>query len=300
LLPDKILKFNYMLEQFIINGLITGMIYGLVALGFALVYNTTRIFHIAYAAIYMIAPYFMMYFFRTIELNIYISFILAVAATAFLGLLTDTIVYSPLSRKISSSGILIISSIGIMIIIINVVALIWGNETKVINPSISKSITFGNILITHTQLIQFFVSFVIIISFLIYLKYSRFGIKTRAYRDNPQLTEVMGTNTIILRRHLFLLSSAFAAVTACLVAYDVGMNPYVGMPMLLNAAVALIIGGVGKFHAPVLGGLMIGVLQAMVIYLASARWQDAVTFTLLILFLLLRPQGIMGEKIRKV
>jgi branched-chain amino acid transport system permease protein len=72
------------------------------------------------------------------------------------------------------------------------------------------------------------------------------------------------------------------------------------MPMFLNAVVALIIGGVGRFEAPVLGGLLIGILQAMVVYLTSARWQDAVTFSLLIIFLLLRPQGILGEKIRSV
>jgi len=70
--------------------------------------------------------------------------------------------------------------------------------------------------------------------------------------------------------------------------------------MLLNAVVALIIGGVGRFEAPVLGGVLIGVLQALVVYFSSARWQDAVTFLLLILFLLLRPQGILGEKMRTV
>ena len=97
-----------------------------------------------------------------------------------------------------------------------------------------------------------------------------------------------------------MLSSFFAAIASCLIAYDVGMNPYVGMPVLLNAVVALIIGGVGRFEAPVLGGLIIGILQSFVVYFASARWQDAVTFSLLIIFLLLRPQGILGEKIRTV
>ena len=134
----------------------------------------------------------------------------------------------------------------------------------------------------------------------IFLKFSRFGIITRAYRDDEKLASVLGTNIPAIKRLLFILSSAFAAVGSCLIAYDVGMNPYVGMPMLLNAVVALIIGGVGRFEAPVLGGVLIGVLQALVVYFSSARWQDAVTFLLLILFLLLRPQGILGEKMRTV
>jgi branched-chain amino acid transport system permease protein len=103
-----------------------------------------------------------------------------------------------------------------------------------------------------------------------------------------------------MRLILFILSGFFAALGGGLVAYDVGMDPYVGMPMLLNAVVALIIGGMGRFEAPIIGGFIIGILQAMVVWAFSSRWQDAVTFTLLILFLLFRPQGLMGEKKRAV
>jgi len=289
-----------MIWQFLVNGLITGMIYGLVALGFALVYNTTRIFHIAYAAIYMVAGYFLLYFLRTIGLPIYLSVPLAIAGTIIVGLTTELLVYSPLVRRNSSSNVIMVSSIGAMIIIINLVAMLFGNETKIINPGISGTITFGSLLITHTQMFQFFSALILFVLFFLFLKYSHFGIKTRAYRDDPVLSEVMGTNTLKLKRILFMLSSFFAAVACCLIAYDVGMNPYVGMPILLNAVVALIIGGVGRFEAPVLGGLIIGILQSLVVYFASARWQDAVTFSLLIIFLLLRPQGILGEKTRSV
>ena len=85
-----------------------------------------------------------------------------------------------------------------------------------------------------------------------------------------------------------------------MVSYDVGMDPYVGMPVLLTSVVALIVGGVGDFKAPVVGGLIIGMLQSMAVLLFSARWQDGVTFTLLIVFLMFRPYGILGEKQRNV
>ena len=289
-----------MIWQFLINGLITGMIYGLVALGFALVYNTTRIFHIAYAAIYMVAGYFLFYFFITVGLPLHLGVALAIAGTIVVGLATELLVYGPLTRLNSSSNIIMVSSIGAMIIIINVVAMLFGNETRIINPGISKSVTFGTLLITHTQLFQFFSALILFVVFFLFLKFSHFGIKTRAYRDDPVLSEVMGTNTLRLKRTLFIISSFFAATASCLIAYDVGMNPDVGMPRLLNAVVALIIGGVGRFEAPVLGGIVIGILQSLVVYFTSARWQDAVTFSLLILFLLLRPQGILGEKTRSV
>lgn len=276
------------------------MIYGVVALGFALVYNTTRIFHIAYAAIYMVAPYLLMFSMQSLGLPLFVSILLAVLGTILIGYAVDILIYSPLAKRNSSSNVIMVSSIGAMIIIINVVAIIFGNETKIVNPGVSQSITIGKILVTYTQVFQFVTALFLFLLFFIFLKFSRFGIITRAYRDDEKLASVLGTNIPAIKRLLFILSSAFAAVGSCLIAYDVGMNPYVGMPMLLNAVVALIIGGVGRFEAPVLGGVLIGVLQALVVYFSSARWQDAVTFLLLILFLLLRPQGILGEKMRTV
>ena len=289
-----------MIWQFIVNGVITGMIYGVFALGFALVYNTTRIFHIAYAAIYMVAPYLLMFLFKSVGIPLLFSVILAMAGTVVIGMAVELLVYSPLLRRNSSSSVIMVSSIGAMIIIINMVALLAGNETKVINTDISKSFNIGQVLITYTQLIQFVSSLLLFIAFFAFLKFSRFGIQTRAYRDDATLSAVLGLNTLRLRRILFILSSLFAGIGSCLIAWDVGMDPYVGMPMLLNGMVALIIGGIGRFEAPVLGGVLIGVLQALVVYFTSARWQDAVTFTLLIIFLLFRPQGILGEKMRRV
>jgi branched-chain amino acid transport system permease protein len=289
-----------MIWQFIVNGIITGLIYGVVSLGFALVYNTTRIFHIAYAAIYMMAPYLLLFCIKNLGLSVAISLIITVLVTILIGLCTDILVYTPLSSRNSSSNVIMVSSIGIMVVIINSIALLFGNETRVINSEISNSLHIGSVLVTHTQLLQFVISAFILTIFYIFLKFSGFGIKTRAYRDDNKLAAVMGMNTKVLKRSLFVLSSAFAASGSCLIAWDVGMDPYVGMPMLLNAVVALIIGGIGRFEAPVFGGLIIGIIQALVVYLTSARWQDAVTFTILILFLLLRPQGILGEKERSV
>lgn len=209
-------------------------------------------------------------------------------------------VYKPLSKKYSSHNIIMISSIGIMIVVINTIAMFYGNETKILNQNISDTVSFGNIILTYTQLAQFLISFFLLAGFLIFLKFSRFGIKTRAMRDDDVLCSIFGSDTFKMRLTLFSLSAFFAAVGGGLVAYDVGMDPYVGMPMLLNAVVALIIGGIGRFEAPILGGFVIGILQSLSVWAFSARWQDAVTFTLLILFLLFRPQGILGEKRRAV
>lgn len=289
-----------MLIQLLANGVVMGAIYALVALGFALVYNTTRIFHIAYAVLYMVSPYFLLTFYKTLQFPFLTAFLIAVFLTMLLSVIIELFVYRPLDRKKSSLNVILISSIGVMIVVVNMVAMLYGNETKILTSDISQSVTFGNIILTHTQLWQFFGSLALIGIFLVFLKYSKFGIQTRAMRDDAELYTVFGMDVYQMRLVLFAFSAFFAAVGGGLVAYDVGMDPYVGMPMLLNAVVALIIGGVGRFEAPILGGFIIGILQSMVVWAFSSRWQDAVTFTLLILFLLFRPQGILGEKERLV
>ncbi len=289
-----------MIIQFIINGIVMGAIYSLVALGYALVYNTTKIFHIAYSVLYMFAPYMMFTFYKTLQLPFLLSFLFSIILTMILSLLIEFIVYRPLDRKKSSLNVIMISSIGVMIIIINTIAIFYGNETKVINSDISDSVSFYNIIITYPQIYQFTLSVIIIAIFFLILKYSRFGIKTRSMRDDVVLCKIFGMDIYKTRTIIFAISAMFAAIAGVLIAYDVGMDPYVGMPMLLNAVVALIIGGIGRFEAPILGGFIIGLLQALTVWIFSSKWQDAITFLILIIFLLTRPQGILGERKRIV
>jgi branched-subunit amino acid ABC-type transport system permease component len=212
----------------------------------------------------------------------------------------EIIVYKPLTMKRSSLNVILISSLGVMIIVINSISLFYGNKTQILNSDISNTVSFSGIILTYTQIIQVVISSILIVTFLLFLKHTRFGIKTRAMRDDDQLCSVFGMNIFKMRLLLFSLSALFASVAGGLVAYDVGMDPYVGMPMFLNAVVALIIGGMGRFEAPILGGFIIGILQALSVWAFSSRWEDAVTFTLLLLFLMFRPQGILGEKRRLV
>ena len=289
-----------MLFQFIINGIVIGSIYSLVSLGFALVYNTTRIFHLAYAVLYMFCPYMILTFSKTLGFALIPAFIISILLTMLLSVIIELAVYRPLIKKSSSKNIIMISSIGVMIIIINLIAMLYGNETKIISSNISSTFEFGNLIITYTQLLQLAISVGVISFFLIFLKYSKFGIMTRAMRDDDVLFKVFGMDIEKTRFFLFSLSGMFAAIAGGLVAYDVGMDPYVGMPMLLNAVVALIIGGIGRFKAPIIGGFIIGILQSLSVWAFSARWEVAVTFLLLILFLLFRPKGILGESRRVV
>ena len=286
--------------QFIINGIIIGSVYSIVSLGFSLVYNTTRIFNISYAVIYTISGYISYTFFRHLGFPLVLSVIIAISASVFLNVIIELLIFKPLSKRYASLNVMMISSIGILIVITNLIAILYGEDTKILNTDISNSISFGNVIITDNQLIQLFVSTFCLIIFYIFLKFSKFGIKTRAMRDDVILSEVFGMDIYKMRVILFSIGGVFASIGGCLISYDVGMNPYVGMPMLLTAIVALIIGGVGRFEAPMIGGFIIGILQSVTVLFTSSKYQDAVTFVLLIIFLIFKPRGLLGEKQREV
>lgn len=289
-----------MLLQFLINGLIKGSLYGLCALAFGLVYNTTRIFHIAFSALYVLAVYLFLLFYQLCTMPLFFSIILAILGTSLMSGAIEHFIYKPLAVKKSSLNVMLISSIGVMIIIINLIALFFGNETKTLSQSTSPTLHWKEIIITYNQLIQFGVSLFVIGVSILSLHKTQLGITIRAIRDDNELIQVFGINPFKSRLVIFFISGAILSIVSMLVGYDVGFDPYIGMPMLLNVIVAMIIGGMGKFEPMVLGGFLLGLIQSIAVYFFEARWETAITFIILIVFLSIRPQGIWGEKERKV
>lgn len=289
-----------MIGQFIINGVITGVLYSLLAIGFAVVYNTTKLFHIVAAGIYVFAAYMFYLFSATVGFPVVVAALVAIVLTMGLSLLTEMAVYRPLKMRKASLNVAMIASIGMMTVIVNLLAMFFGNETKVIDNTIHQSFVVGNAILTSPQIWQLVVGGVVIAAFLIFMEMSQWGIRFRALSADSVLFEVLGYDTSKARTVVFLISGAFIAIASCLTVYDVGLDPHMGMNVLINAMVAMIIGGVGRFGTCVLGGLTLGVLQALTVYQFSSNWQNAVTFLVLLVLLFLRPQGIAGYKQRTV
>ena len=235
-----------------------------------------------------------------LELPIIASALIAILLTMGLSLLTDVSVYRPLKKRKASINVAMIASIGMMTVIVNFLAIFFGNETKVIDNSIHKTFILGNLIITTPQMWQLVAGASIIVLFLLFIGLTSWGIRFRALSADSVLFETLGYNTFKTRSLVFLMSGAFIAIASCLTVYDIGMDPHMGMNVLINAMVAMIIGGVGRFGTCVLGGITLGVLQALAVYQFSSNWQNAVTFVLLLILLFLRPQGIAGYKQRTI
>jgi branched-chain amino acid transport system permease protein len=287
-----------MIVQFLGNGLVNGSLIALTALGFSLIYNTMRVFHIAYAGIYVWAGYVLYLFMEVLHWPVLASALMALLAAAILSISCELLIYAPLIRKGRSHNAIMISSVGVLIFMVSAAELFFGNSAYFLNFAVpSDIISLGNFLYGY-RAISLLISLALLAAFFVYLKYSKSGIRIRALRDNELLGRIYGIRAKHLKIALYGLSGVLAATAACLSALDVGINPHLGMLVFINAFVALVIGGVGRFDGPVIGGLLLGILQAFTEYFFDSRWVLMVTFILLILFLLLRPKGLIPSTSR--
>lgn len=220
----------------------------------------------------------------------------ALIGAALFGVMVELFIYAPLDRKKASTLVALLASLGLYVAGVNTLALIFGNETQILQPNIQATHKFAGIILTQIQVAQIATAVIILPLFVLFLKYSTIGKIIRAVRDNPQLSRVLGTNPQRVRTVVFVLGSLLAGGAAILSALDVGIDPNSGLPALLVAVVALIIGGLGTFDGPIWGAFLLGILQSLVVWKFEARWTDAITFGVLILFLLFRPQGIFGKR----
>lgn len=163
-----------------------------------------------------------------------------------------------------------------------------------------KVYNLGDIIITTPQMVQLIVGMVVIVAFMVFISRTDWGIRLRAISCDDVLYGTMGYDPMKTRNFVFLLSGVFIALASCLTVFDVGLDPHMGMNVLINAMVAMIIGGVGRFGTCVAGGLILGILQSLVVFQFASNWQNAITFLVLLIFLFLRPQGIAGYKQRAV
>src|SRR5260221_4558909 len=164
-----------MLFQYLANAVVSGAVYALVAVEFGLIYNSTRVFHFAHAGVYSASAYVLYFCLVSIRLNSFLGFLLAVSFSALLGAALERYVYSPLVERGASLGVILISSLGVNTVIVNVIAAIFGNEGKILQPGAGETVRMGAVFLTRIQILQFIVSIVIWFSLTCVLRFSRFG-----------------------------------------------------------------------------------------------------------------------------
>jgi branched-chain amino acid transport system permease protein len=288
-----------LLFQLLLNALVNAAIYSLLAVGFGLVYRSMRFFYIAYGAVYVTASYTVIALMENMGMSYHSVLIAGIMVGVLAGIAMDKAVYLPLEKRGASTGVLFIASLGLYILVINIIALIFGNEVKIISKGIEPSFSFGSFVITRIQGIQFLTGWIFIIAFWLIIRKNTFMKGIWAMGENPALVKVLGLPYKRMRNAVFMLSSLFAGTASVLTALDVGIDPHVGMSALLTGAVAVLVGGVDMFWGWIAGAFILSILQSIAVWQFSARWNDLITFGMLIAVLLFRPQGLFSPKKRR-
>jgi branched-chain amino acid transport system permease protein len=283
--------------QILLNGLVQGGLFALMGVAFALVYNTTRVFHVALGGIYALAP-FVLLATSNAGMHWVVGVFAALVICGLVALLCEETLHWPFLRKSAPPEVHLIGSLGMFLVIIQIIALLWGNETQVLRAGIDEVYTFADMRLASAQALALVTAVIVLGLFFWGLKKSSLGLQLRAMADNPILLSLLGRNVRRLRRLVFVLSAVMATTAALASAYDVGFDPHGGLRAVLAGMVATIIGGRGSFIGAAIAGFLLGVIRSQVVWYASARWEEAATFLILALILFFRPQGLLGRSLR--
>jgi branched-chain amino acid transport system permease protein len=288
-------------SQIIINILLSGFIYLLLALSFTIIYYSTKFFHLAHAAIITLGAYFTFLFSKQLDWSLWVAVPFAIIFATAIGMLIEIALYKPLRKRNATPLIFLITSLGVYIVLQNLISLTWGDDTKSIRTG---EVKVGNEIfgayITDIQIIIIVVSLVLFIGTLLFLKYTKTGKNIRAVSSNEELSNIFGINSNYIILWSFGIGSALAAVAGILVAFDTDMTPTMGFNLLLYGVVAMIIGGVGSIWGLVGGAFLLATAQHLGAYYIDSKWMDAIAYVILILFLIWKPLGFSGKRLKKV
>ena len=283
--------------QFLANGISSSAAIALLAVAFQFVYLPTRVFFLGLAGIYALAP-FVSYSILRHGGGLGLAVTGAIVVSAVLSLLCDWTCHGPLSREKASDGIQLLTSLGIYIVIVQTISIFWGSDWKHLRADTNDVFQWGGAHITSAQAAKLIAAVILIGTCAAVIRFSGFGVRVRALADSPTQFALWGYNVRRYRMAAYALAGSLASMSALVTAYDYGFEPQAGLPALLLAIIAAIIGGKTLVAGPVAGALILGMLRIGVEWQWSARWQEPITFAVLAIFLVLRPQGLLSRRNR--
>lgn len=284
--------------QLLINGLIAGAIYALVASGFSLIYSTNRFVHFAHGAVVVASGYFLYLFFSILNVNFWISVLIAIILGSALGWAVNKAVYEKLRNRKAGPAILLIASIGLLILIESLILIFFGANVKTIGfIKITKGLEIFGAIITPLQIVIIIVSLILLFSLLYLMKKTKIGRALRAVSNSKDLTEILGISSKKLFAISFIIGSLIAGIAGVLVSLEQNLEPYMGSTLMIKGFTGAVIGGITSVPGAILGSFLLGLVENFGIWYLPSGYKDAIAFMLLFIFLLFRPSGILGKKI---
>lgn len=279
------------------DGITTGSLYALVAIGFSLLWWLVDVVHLAHGGVVIAAGYAGYIVVAYAGLPVWAGVIFAIVVAVILGLLIDRLAYQKLLARGSGEMGMLTVSLGILICLEYALTLAFGPEGVMLDAgALRLPLLMETGLVFDSYSIIVIASVIVIFAGLaIFMRRSRMGKSMRAVAENADLAKVLGISTVKVTLFASALSAALGAPAAMVYLFNRGVQPHDAMHIVLMAAIVAIIGGRGSIVGALIGGLLIGVAESVMVWFFAAGWREVMTFGLLYVLLLVRPQGLFGS-----
>ncbi len=283
--------------QLLINGLVIGSIYALVASGFSLIYSTNKFVHFAHGGVIVLSSYFLYWISAVLEWDFYFASFLTILFATLLGYCLNKIFYQPLRDRKASNSVLLVASVAILFLFQSLALLLFGANVKTIAlPLSNHSINIGGAFITPLQIVIILISILLFLALRLLMRRTKIGKAMRAVADNKEVAEILGISSERIYDTSFAIGSAIAGIAAILVSLEQNITPLMGTSLIIKGFTGSVIGGIGSVPGAIVGSLFLGLAENFGTWFVSAGFKDAIAFILLFLFLLIKPQGLFGNK----
>jgi neutral amino acid transport system permease protein len=278
-----------------LNGLSLGAIYALGAVGLTLVYGILKLVNFAHGDFLTFGAYMAYLVSVTWGLPLVVAIFWAMAMTAALGIFLEKVMWGPMRAKGAGMLQLLLMAIGLALVIRYGIQYVWSTELRQLDVNRTDTVKFLGLTIGRTNLIVIIIGFAVLVGTGMMLRYTLLGKRMRALSDNIDLAETSGIDTSRVILWTWIFAAGFAGLAGVLAGAITQVQPELGFELLLPIFAAVVMGGIGNAYGALAGGIVLGLVIEWSTLFIDARWKTAIGFVVLILVLIVRPQGIFGR-----
>ena len=287
-----------MVGQVLVNGLVMGCYYILIAIGLSTIYGVLGISHFAHGSVAMLGGYICYLLVSRAGFDIIISMIISMAFSAVLGIAIERFGYRPIRTRNSPAINVFIVALGVGMLIDNLTQLIFGPDQVIIKTQYNDVFDIGGLKVAELRLYLMAVTIVLIALLALYMQKTKLGKAIRATAQNSEAGVMMGINTNVIIAVVFAVSSAYGAVAGSFMGALFAVYPTMGNVTVMKGFAVLILGGLGSIPGTVVGGLIVGLVEAFGAFYISSEFKEIYAFVIMILILIIKPSGLFGRKER--
>jgi branched-chain amino acid transport system permease protein len=282
------------LFQAVFGGILSGSIYGLMALGLTLIWGSLRMLNLAHGSLYMVGGYLAWTLINKLSLPILPAFILAVAGAALIGFIMQLVILNPMLGKPGWDNASLIATVGVSITLESAVLLLYGARVKQMPAALEGNFKVGAVLISNQGLLVIGLAVLSLFFLNVFLRNSRHGLAIRAVSQQMDAAQLMGIPTQRIFLIVMCLSGAMAGLAGVMLSSIFYLSPSSGFNPMIKALVVTIFGGLGSIKGTVWAAYIIGLLEAFLQVYMGASWALPGLFLFMIVMLVIRPNGLFG------